>query len=114
MDAVNRLKELTLEIKDFGEIITYTDNPADTDLRIACELFSQHLSYQLLMVNSNLCFQDTTPDVQQTTRQLYELSELITPCKVKQNNIDQNELIQWPGKLLDFCHKLENLNTISI
>ena len=58
MDIATRLQELTEEIRDFGNVIHYTDDPADGDFRNACDLFSQYLSNQLNSINSNITFKD--------------------------------------------------------
>lgn len=108
MNISNKLQELTQEILSFGEVINFTENPADLDFCNACELFSKHLSYELQTINSNVCFQDIRPDMQQTTAQLYQLSELITPA---QSSTEDSK--QWSNKLVDFCDQLKTLRDIA-
>ena len=108
MDILNKLHKLQQEILYFGDIVSQTENPADTDFRNACELFSQHLSFELKSINTNICLKDIRPEMQRTTAQLYELSELITP-----EPLDNNENQQWPGKLLNFCSQLQELKSIA-
>ncbi len=103
MDILNKLHNLQQEILSFGDVVNQTKNPADTDFLNACELFSQHLSYQLKTINSSICLQDIRPEMEQTTAQLCELSELITPDSASNSNQ------QWPGKLLNFCDRLQSL-----
>ena len=108
MDILNKLHELQQEILYFGDIVSQTENPADTDFCNACMLFSQHLSFELKSINTNTCLKDIRPEMQRTTAQLYELSELITP-----EPLDNNENYQWPGKLLNFCSQLQTLKSIA-
>lgn len=105
MNLLQKLHDLQQEILSFGDVVSQTKNPADTDFLNACELFSQHLSFQLKTINSSICLQDIRPEMQQTTAQLCELSELITPHK----NSDDN--YQWPNKLLNFCNQLQSLKS---
>ncbi len=108
MDIANKLQELTQEILSFGEVISFTENPSDTDFRNACDLFSQHLSYQLKIISSNVLFQDIRPEMQKTTDKLCQLSELIAP-----SDSGSEETFLWPGKLLDFCSQIQTLKSIA-
>jgi len=108
MDITKKLQELQQEILSFGDIVSQTENPADMDFRNACDLFSQHLSYELKSINSSAHLRDIRPENQQTTAQLYELNELITP--VKSGSSDD---YQWSGKLLNFCAQLQTLKSIA-
>jgi len=108
MDLLNKLHNLQLEILSFGDVVSQTKNPADTDFLNACELFSQHLSYQLKTINSSICLQDIRPEMQQTTAQLSQLSELITP-----EHAGNEDGYQWPSKLLDFCNQLQSLKSFA-
>jgi|GEM_PF-1983872 len=111
MDITNKLDELTQEILSFAEVIDFAENPADSDFRNACELFSSHLMYQLSIINSNVRFQDIRPEMQQTTSKLFQLSELISPHSFDQKDkqSDSTDHYQWPEKLMDFCNQLETL-----
>ncbi|VAW61971.1 hypothetical protein MNBD_GAMMA09-892 [hydrothermal vent metagenome] len=108
MDIANKLQELTQEILSFADVISFTKNPSDMDFRNACDLFSQHLSYQLKTINSNVLFQDIRPEMQQTTEKLCQLSELIAP-----SHSDNEETFLWSGKLLDFCNQTQTLKNIA-
>jgi len=108
MDLLNKLQKLQLEILDFGDVVSQTENPVDIDFINACELFSQHLNYQLKVINSSICMQDIRPKMQQTTAQLYQLSELITPAP-----FNQQSNYQWSNKLLDFCSQLQTLKNVA-
>ncbi len=105
MDLLNKLYNLQQEILSFGDVVNQAKNPADSDFLHACELFSQHLSYQLKNVNSSICLQDIRPEMEQTTAQLCELSELITPDMTSTDNY------QWSNKLLNFCDQLQTLKS---
>ena len=108
MDILNKLHELQQEILNFGDVVNQTENPADVDFCNACDLFSQHLSYELKSINSNLCLKDIRPEMQQTTAQLCELSELITP-----DTEDCNDSYEWPNKLTNFCDQLQTLKSLA-
>ena len=108
MDISNKLYELQQEILNFGDIVNQTTNPADADFCNACDLFSQHLSYELKSINSSLRLKDIRPETRQTTAQLYELSELITPDT---SNLDDNS--EWSNKLVNFCHQLQSLKSLA-
>jgi len=105
MNILEKLHDLQLEILSFGDVVSQTKNPADTDFLNACDLFSQHLSFQLRTINSSICLQDIRPEMQQTTAQLSELSELITP------HTGSDDIHQWTDKLLHFCDQLQTLKS---
>lgn len=106
MDTANKLHELQQDILNFGDVINHTENPANIDFLNACDLFSQHVNYQLKNITSGLCLKDIRSEMQQTTSQLFALNELITPTTI---DIDSNN--QWPEKLLDFCDQLQSLKS---
>ena len=108
MDIATRLQELTDEIRNFGDVINFTDDPADGDFRNACDLFSQYLSSQLNSINSNMTFKDIRPEMQQTTAQLIELSELISP-----DHSASETNSQWSDKVIHFCHQAQSLKKIA-
>ena len=108
MNITNKLHELQQEILSFGEIVSHTENPTDSDFRNACDLFSQHLNYELSAINTNIQPNDIRHETQQSTAQLFELNELITPVKT-----GDNADYQWSGKLLNFCAQLQTLKSIA-
>ena len=108
MNITNKLQELQEEILNFGDVVSHTDNPADMDFKNACDLFSQHLSFELKSIHASICLKDIRPETQQTTAQLFELNELITPV-----TSDKNDDYQWSGKLLNFCAQLQTLKSIA-
>lgn len=108
MEITNKLQELQQEILSFGDIVSHTENPADIDFKHACDLFSQHLSYELKSIHATLRLEEIRPETQQTTAQLYQLNELITPV-----DSGDNDDYQWSGKLLNFCAQLQALKSIA-
>ncbi len=108
MNIINKLHDLQQEILSFGNVVNQVKNPADTDFRNACDLFSKYLNFELQAINSNICLKDIRPEMQQTTAQLHKLSELITP-----DTSDSNEQHQWTKKLLNFCNQLQTLKSIA-
>lgn len=107
MDITNKLHELQEEILNFGDVVNQTENPADMDFCNACELFSQHLSFELESITSDLCLSDSLPEMRKTTAQLFELSELITPVRNNNNNI------LWSDNLHSFCNQLQSLKSLA-
>ncbi|VAW58837.1 hypothetical protein MNBD_GAMMA08-1287 [hydrothermal vent metagenome] len=108
MDTLNKLQELQQEILNFGDVVSHTENPADIDFRNACSLFSQYLSSELSAINAQIRLKDIRPEMQQTTTQLCELSELITP-----DASESSANYSWPEKLLNFCSQLHTLKSIA-
>ena len=108
MDIANKIQELTEETLNFAEIISHSDNPASLDFRAACDLFSQHLSYELDMLNSNIQFQNTRPEIQHTGHQLCRLNELINP-----EQSDNPLTYDWNSKLMEFFSQLQSLKNIA-
>ena len=102
MNINNSLQALTQEVLDFSDVIGFVDDPIDADFRQACTLFSQHINNELNRISTNNLH--TRPDIQQTTSQLYQLNELITPA-----DSDYESLSQWPNKLHNFCDQIESL-----
>lgn len=113
MDIPNKLQELTKEVVNFGEVISYAENPADSDFRNACDLFSQYLNHELQDINTNIRFQDIRSDIKQTTNRLHELSDLISPGQITPGQAYNIEEHQWSNKLIDFCNQLQSLKNIA-
>ncbi len=108
MDTVNKLHQLQNEILSFGNVVKQTKDSSDIDFCNACNLFSQYLNCQLKSISANLCMKDIRPEMQQTTAQLYQLNELITP-----DITENNDKFKWHNKLLSFCNQLQSLKCIA-
>lgn len=118
MDISSKIHELKQDILSFGEVISHTENPADVDLHNACNLFSQHITYQLQVIHDGKSFLDSPVEMQNTTAQLSKLSELLAPksdltqpglFRTGQQNFDLSSENHWPEKLLEFCSQLQSL-----
>ncbi|HED33441.1 MAG TPA: hypothetical protein ENJ08_04375 [Gammaproteobacteria bacterium] len=108
MNITNKLNELQQEILNFGDVVNQTQNLSDMDFRNACDLFSQHLNFELDSISSNVCLiKDNRSEVHQTTAQLHQLNELITPAT---SDINTN---QWSDNLNNFCSQLQALRCIA-
>jgi len=108
MNITDKLNELQQEILSFGDVVNQTENLADMDFCNACNLFSQHLNFELESINSNVCLIKESPsEVHQTTAQLYQLSELITPATSDDNTH------QWSDNLNNFCSQLQTLRCVA-
>jgi len=104
MDIENRLHELTQEILNFGDIISSTENPANSDFRNACSLFGQYINNQLQIINSGLVEQSSLSNIQNITHQLHILSNLIIS-----NSLEISNTYHWSNNLVDFCSQLQLL-----
>jgi len=104
MGIEDRLSELTKETLDFGEIVSSTENPANSDFRNACHLFSQHMEHQLQIINSSLVEQGSLTNIQNITHQLHLLSNLIA-----HNSLEISNTYRWSNNLVDFCSQLQLL-----
>jgi len=104
MGIEDRVNELTKETLDFGELISSTENPANSDFRNACHLFSQYMEHQLQIINSSLVEQGSLTNIQNITHQLHLLSNLIASSSLELSNT-----YRWSNNLVDFCSKLQSL-----
>lgn len=106
MDIENQLRELTQETLNFGDIINSTENPANSDFRNACNLFSQYMDNQLQIINIDTAEQDPLSNTQNITQQLHTLSNLIAS-----NSLDLSNTYLWSNNLVDFCSQLQSLKS---
>jgi len=104
MNIANKLQELTAETINFGEVISHSNNPSDIDFRDACKLFSQHLSYQLRVINADIHQHNNQPEILEIKSQLNSLNKLIDPNQAK-----DNEANNWKNNLHRFFSKLQEL-----
>jgi len=106
MNIENRLNELTQETLNFADVINSTDNPANSDFRNACNLFSQYLDSQLQLINTSPIEHNSFTNVQNITSLLGKLSGLIAP-----NHLTFNPTQNGPDTLVDFCKQLKLLKS---
>lgn len=104
MNIVNKLQELTTETINFGEVISHSKNPSDNDFRDACNLFSQHLSYQLKVINADTHQHNNQPEILEIKSQLNSLNNLIDPNQARDNVAND-----WNNNLVSFFSKLQKL-----
>ena len=112
MDISNKLRELTEDTLNFGDVIKHSEDPSDLNFREACELFSQHLGYQLEIISSKIRFQDIRPEMRLTNAQLCILNELITPdSQPGQTNSSHSH--DWANNVLGFFDQLQTLKKMA-
>lgn len=99
---MKELNELIQEIVDFGNVIAYTDNPADPDFQNACDLFSQYLDHRFKELKNKLHEVGTDREINWTAKELAKLGDLITPPRRS-----AGPYIQWTRNLFQHCEKLQ-------
>ncbi len=106
MGIEEQLNELTQETLNFGDIVSSTENPANSDFRNACNLFSRYMDNQLQIINSGLVEHNSLTNIQNITHQLHVLSSLIAS-----NSLELSNVHHWSNNLVDFCSQLQELKS---
>ncbi len=99
---MKNIDELLQEIIDFGELIAYTENPANPDFQHACSLFSEYLSHQFGMVEIN------ARNLAWDGDELRELQQLLV---APQNN--SHSCINWIRNLFQHCTRLQQAQSVA-
>ena len=92
----NDLDNLIQEIIDFGDVITYTENPADPHFLQACKLFHQYLQWRFKELKEQY---RPMPGNQLSEHQVARLDQLI--CNRDVNNCD------WIKNLFEYSMDLQ-------
>ncbi len=100
---MKELNKLIQEIIDFGDVIAYTDNPADTDFQNACYLFSCYLEECLKDIQHKI---HTVDSDQETTWAASEITKLNNLTTLTRNSTAP--YIQWTRNLFQHCEELQN------
>lgn len=99
---MKKFDDLLQEIIDFGELVAYTENPANPDFQHACSLFSQYLSRQFCMVEID------TSNIVWGEAELRELQQLLAS---PQNN--SRSCINWIRNLFQYCSRLKRAQLVA-
>ena len=100
------MKELNIliqEIIDFGDVIAYTDNPADSDFQNACYLFSCYLEDCLKEIQYKLRGIDSDQKITWASREITKLNNLTA---LPRNSTAP--YIQWTRDLFQYCEGLQH------
>ena len=98
----NELNNLIQEIVNFGDVITFIDNPADSDFQNACQLFSGYLENRFSDIKSKPHLSTCEADIKWTENEMAKLSGLISlPVN------SSTPYIQWTRDLFQHCEELQ-------
>ena len=100
---MKELNKLIQEIIDFGDVIAYTDNPADSDFQNACYLFSCYLEDRLKDIQQKLHAVGSGQEITWATREITKLNDLIT---LPRNSTAP--YIQWARNLFQHCEEFQH------
>ena len=105
---IHKLDSLIQEIIDFGNVISYTNDPADINYQNACNLFNDYLSWKLDELKEDLKTQATASEIQWAINELSNLCHLIE--KPEESTTTQNN---WFLNLFNHCTNLQQQNKIA-
>lgn len=108
MDISGKLHKLSLEMREFAEVIRRTSNPYHAELIQACNLFSQYLNDELNVVSSNLRLQEHDEEIKLASLHMTHLCQLITP-------LSSHHLPSpgWKQQLQTYCEQTQSLKALA-
>ena len=106
---MKELNALVQEIVDFGDVISYSENPADPNFQNACDLFSQYLDWKFTELKQQLTESDAlNSDPQWDNSDLEGLNKLISsPMRSAET------YITWTRELMQYCVNLQRNKLIA-
>ncbi len=99
----NELNNLIQEIITFGDVIAFTDNPADADFQNACQLFSHYLKHRFSDIKSKSHVAACEEDIKWTENEITKLGNLISLP-----DSSTAPYIQWTRHLFEYCEELQH------
>lgn len=105
---MKELNALIQEIVDFGDVLSFTDNPADQNFQDACSLFNGYLDWRFSEVKQQLQVASATDRALWSSSEIDTLSQLITtPVNTTATHIS------WARDLLQYCVELQRNKPIA-
>ena len=74
---IQALDSLIQEIIDFGNVISYAEDPADINFQNACNLFNDYLAWKLDELKESLKTEASAVEIEWTINELSRLCQLI-------------------------------------
>ena len=74
---IQELDNLIQEVIDFGNVISYAEDPEDINFQHACNLFNDYLNWKLEELKDQLKTQGSAQEIQWTVNELAKLVHLI-------------------------------------
>ncbi len=105
---MKELNALIQEIVDFGDVVSYAENPADPNFQNACDLFSQYLDWRFRELKEHLDTEGLPNNSQWNIGDLESLNRLM--LIPKQNT---EACIAWTRELLQHCMELQRNKPIA-
>lgn len=106
---MKELNALVQEIVDFGDVISYAENPADPNFQNACNLFSQYLDWRFTELKAQLDNSDEGNDSSEwSSSDLEDLNRLISAPKRS-----ADAYIGWTRDLFQYCVTLQRNKLIA-
>ena len=99
----NDLNDLIQEIINFGNVISFVDDPADSDFQNACQLFSRYLENRFSEIKSQPHIAISKGDINWTENQIAKLSNLVS---LEDNST--TPYVQWTENLFKYCEELQH------
>ena len=106
---IQELDNLIQEIIDFGNVVSYAENPDDINFQNACHLFNDYLNWKLEELKETLKTQGSAMDIQWTVNELSKLVHLIENSKQT-----PSEQTHWFKKLLQHCTDMQQNKIVAI
>ena len=98
----NELNDLIQEIVNFGQVISFTGNPGDSNSQHACQLFSSYLDNRFTDIKANFHITDCEDNINWTVSEITQLGYLISS---QENSTTPNT--QWIHELSQHCKELQ-------
>ncbi len=108
MDISIRLHKLSIEMREFAEVIRRTNNSYHPELIHACALFSRYLQHELDELGRKLRFHQPSSEIKQASQHMAHLCQLITPP-------DPGALPspRWQHQLMAYCEQINALKQLA-
>jgi hypothetical protein len=105
---MKELNALIQEIVDFGDVVSYAENPADPNFQNACDLFSQYLDWRFRELKEHLDAEGLPSSSQWNISDLENLNRLMLAPKQS-----AEACIAWTHDLLQYCLELQRSKPIA-
>ena len=99
---IQELDNLIQEVIDFGNVVSYAEDPEDINFQQACNLFNDYLNWKLEELKEQLKTQGSAQEIQWTINELTKLVDLID--QPEQTSATQTH---WFKNLFQHCANIQ-------
>lgn len=107
-DISGQMHKLSIEMREFAEVIRRTSNPYHEELIHACNLFSQYLDHELNEIGIQLRLRDYDSEIRNASVHMNNLCQLITP-----HPPGHLPSPGWKQQLQTYCDQTQTLKSLA-